>query len=111
MATEIGSLSGPSGAENSVRKQQYMEKVGQEREVPVWELPDAPPGSTSESLLVFERGIPVRVAGPTHYMHLADGRVMGGYGGGTLYSEPVLDDAGNIVGEKLTRVTANHAAE
>ena len=110
MATEIGALSGPPGADNSLRRQEYMEWVGRERETPVWELPDAPPGSTSESLLVFERGIPVRVAGPTHYMHLADGRIVGGYGGGTHYSEPVLDELGRVVGEKITRVVANHEA-
>jgi hypothetical protein len=110
MAQEIGSLSGPPGANNSVFKQQYMEKIGTERETPVWELDDAPPGSTAESLLVFERGIPVRVAGPTHYAHLADGRVMGGYGGATHHSEPVLNELGEVVGEKITRVVANHAA-
>lgn len=58
------------------------------REVPVWELPDAPLGSTGESLLVYERGKPVRVSGPTHYGHLADGRVVSSYGIGTHYTEP-----------------------
>ena len=110
MSAEIGSLTGPGGTDVPLRKQQYMEKVGREKEVPVWELPDAPPGSTSESLLVFERGIPVRVAGPTHYMHLADGRIIGGYGGGTHHSEAVTDADGNVTGEKITRVTANHEA-
>lgn len=110
MPTEIGALSGPPGADNSLRKQTYLEKVGREREIPVWELPDAPPGSTAESLLVFERGIPVRVAGPTHYMHLADGRVIGGYGGGTHFSEPVTDADGRVIGEQVTRVVANHEA-
>lgn len=57
------------------------------REVPVWEREDAPPGSTEQSLLVHENGVPVRVAGPTHYHHTADGRVHGGYGIGTHYSE------------------------
>jgi hypothetical protein len=109
VSTEIGSLSGPEGADVSLRKQQYMEKVGREREIPVWELDDAPPGSTSESLLVFERGVPVRVAGPTHYVHLADGRVIGGYGGGTHHSEPVTYENGRVT-EKITRVTANHEA-
>lgn len=56
-------------------------------EVPVWALPEAPAGSTSESLLVFERGKPVRVSGPTHYSHLADGRVVSSYGIGTHYTE------------------------
>ena len=110
MSVEIGSLSGPPGADNSIRKMAYLGKVGQERETPVWELPEAPPGSTAESLLVFERGIPVRVAGPTHYMHLADGRVVGGYGGGTHFSEAILDEAGKVIGETVTRVISNHAA-
>jgi hypothetical protein len=109
VSAEIGSLSGPEGADVPLRKQQYMEQVGREREVPVWEQDDAPPGSTSESLLVFERGIPVRVAGPTHYVHLADGRVIGGYGGGTHHSEPVMD-GDRVIGERITRVTANHEA-
>ena len=109
MAAEIGSLSGPDGANTSLRRQEYMQKIGTEQETPVWELPDAPPGSTSESLLVFERGVPVRVAGPTHYQHLADGRIVGGYGGGTHYSEPVLDGNGSVIGEKITRVVGNHA--
>lgn len=103
MGMEIGALSGPPGAENSLRKQTYMEKVGREKAKPVWEADDAPPGSTSESLLVFENGMPVRVAGPTHYVHLADGRVIGGYGGGTHYSD--VDEDGN---ERITRIVANH---
>lgn len=110
MASEIGALSGPPGAEPPLRRQQYMEKIGETREKPVWEADDAPPGSTSESLLVFERGIPVRVAGPTHYVHLADGRIVGGYGGGTHFSEPVTDDEGRVTGEKITKIIANHAA-
>lgn len=105
MATEIGSLSGPAGAENSLRKQQYTEQVGRTREVPVWEQDDAPAGSTAESLLVFENGRPVRVAGPTHYCHLADGRVIGGFGGGTHYAD--VDEHGN---QRVTRVVANHEA-
>ena len=109
MATEIGTLSGPDGADTTQRRQQYMAQLDTTKEVPVWELPDAPPGSTSESLLVFERGIPVRVAGPTHYVHLADGRIVGGYGGGTRYSEAVLDSNGNVIGEKITPVTGSHA--
>ena len=57
------------------------------REVPPWERDDAPAGSTSESLMVYERGQAVRVAGPTHYVHLANGRVIADYGIGTHYSE------------------------
>ena len=102
---EIGSLSGPDGADTSLRRQEYMAKIGETKEKPVWEADDAPPGSTSESLLVFERGVPVRVAGPTHYVHLADGRIVGGYGGGTHYSEPLPDGSG----DKLTPITGNYA--
>ena len=109
MSAEIGSLSGPDGADVPLRKQQYMEKVGREKETPVWERDDAPPGSTSESLLVFEGGVPVRVAGPTHYMHLADGSIGGGYGGGTHHSEAVTDENGRV-SEKVTRVIGNHEA-
>lgn len=109
MSAEIGSLSGPDGADVPLRKQQYMEKVGREKETPVWERDDAPPGSTSESLLVFEGGVPVRVAGPTHYMHLADGSIVGGYGGGTHHSEAVTDEHGRV-SEKVTRVIGNHEA-
>jgi len=105
MATEIGSLSGPAGADNSVRKQAYMGEIGEKQETPVWEADDAPPGSTAESLLVFEGGRPVRVAGPTHYVHLADGRVVGGYGGGTHYAD--TDENGR---QRVTRIVANHAA-
>jgi hypothetical protein len=108
MATEIGSLGAPEGANPSPRKQQYLGEVGEKRELPVWH-PDhpsgPPPGSTEESLLVFEGSRPVRVAGPTHYVHLADGRVIGGYGGGTHHSD--LDEHGN---ERIIRVVANHAA-
>ena len=108
MATEIGSINGPPGADTTLRKQQYLEKVGQERSIPVWDPRHEscpPPGSTEESLLVFENGVPVRVAGPTHYVHLADGRVIGGYGGGTHYSD--TDEFGN---ERIVRIVANHAA-
>ena len=103
MSNEIGSLSGPPGAENSLVKQTYMEQIGQTGETPVWELPDAPPGSTAESLLVMERGRPVRVAGPTHYCHLADGRILGGYGGGTHYAD--VDENGV---QRITKIVANH---
>jgi hypothetical protein len=57
------------------------------KEVPLWERDDAPKGSTSESLLHYENGQPVRVSGPTHYSSLADGRLIGGYGIGTHHSE------------------------
>lgn len=92
---EIGSLTAD-------RKQQLDAEVGEEREIPVWERDDAPPGSTQESLLVFERGRPVKVAGPTHYHHLADGRVVAGFSGGTHYSEGTGKD------ERVTRITAVH---
>lgn len=53
------------------------------REVPLWERDDAPDGSTESSLLVYEDGKPVRVSGPTHYQHNADGSITGGFGIGT----------------------------
>lgn len=80
-------------------KQASTEQVGEERELAPWELPDAPPGSTASSLMVYERGKPVRVHGPTHYHHLADGRVLAAYNGGTHYDD----------GEKVTRIIAVHA--
>lgn len=58
------------------------------RPTPVWELDGAPAGSTRDSLMVWERGEPVRVSGPTHYVHLADGRVLTHYAGGTHFTEP-----------------------
>lgn len=90
------------GALSAERKQQLDEAVGEEHEVPVWERDDAPPGSTAQSLLIFERGRPVKVAGPTHYHHLADGRIVGGFAGGTHYSERAGRD------EKVTRIVAVH---
>ena len=53
----------------------------------LWEADDAPAGSTSESLLYYENGLPVRVSGPTHFHHLADGSVVGGYGIGTHHTD------------------------
>jgi hypothetical protein len=77
--------------------------IDNSREVPVWEQDDAPKGSTAESLLVYERGVPVRVAGPTHYHHLVDGRIVGGYGHATHYSEPGAKPGDP---DKLTRIHA-----
>lgn len=57
------------------------------RETPLWERDDAPAGSTEESLLVHENGKPVRVAGPTHYGHLANGAIVGSYGVGTHHDD------------------------
>lgn len=69
-------------------KAQLEQKLDTPVRKAVWDRDDAPPGSTAGSLLVYERGEPVRVSGPTHYQHLADGRVIGGYNGGTHYTEP-----------------------
>ncbi|MBO2459379.1 hypothetical protein [Actinomadura violacea] len=85
-------------------KRQADEPLEKRREVPVWERPDAPRGSTASSLMVYDRGKPFRVSGPTHYAHLADGRVVAGYAGGTHYSEP----GANGGPDKLTRVVAIH---
>lgn len=62
--------------------------VGEPKKKPYWEDSAAPPGSTIESLAVYENGEPVRVAGPSHYHHLANGRIVPGYSGGTHYTEP-----------------------
>ena len=65
----------------------------------VWERDDAPAGSTEGSLLVHDAGgNPVRIAGPTHYHHLADGRIVGGYSGGTHYDD----------GSKVTRIVGRY---
>ena len=77
--------------------------IDNSREVPIWEQDDAPDGSTAESLFVYERGQAVRVAGPTHYHHLADGRIVGGYGIGTHYSTPG-DNPGDP--DRYTRIIA-----
>lgn len=84
-------------------KQASKEKVGEEREAPYWEHPDAPPGSTRASLAVLEGGRKVRVHGPTHYHHLADGRVVAGYTGGTHHTEPGEDGQ-----DKVTKIVAIH---
>jgi hypothetical protein len=83
------------------RKQVMTEQIGEEPEIPVWDErheSSPPKGSTAESLLIYERGVPVRVAGPTHYHQLADGRVLGGYSGGTHHDD----------GTKITRVIGIH---
>lgn len=85
------------------KKQAAVETLDNEREVPVWQLPDAPKGSTADSLLVYERGKAVRVQGPTHYHHLGDGRVAVGYNGGTHVAEPGPDGQ-----DKVTRILAVH---
>lgn len=92
MTAEIGVLS------SERRAQLQGERPGTEKEVMPWEKDDAPPGSTSESLLVFEGGRPVRVAGPTHYHQLADGRTLAGYSGGTHHDD----------GERVTRILGVH---
>lgn len=85
-------------------KQRSAEDLDVQKSRPVWEDDDAPAGSTGSSLLVYERGKPVRVSGPTHYHHLTDGRVVAGYGGGTTYSEPG-EDGGP---DKISRIVAIH---
>lgn len=85
---------------------QVAEPVEKHEEPKPWELPDAPPGSTASSLMVWNnQGKPVKVLGPTHYQHLADGRVIPGYNGATHYSEPTPDG-----GERITRIVAVHEA-
>lgn len=85
------------------RRQSSDEQLDNVAEVPVWERDDAPKGATASSLLVYERGKAVRVQGPTHYHHLADGRIEVGYNGGTHHTEP-----GPGGQDKLTKITAVH---
>lgn len=77
---------------------QGADKLDTHKEVPVWH-PDhesePPAGSTAESLLDYERGVPLRVTPPTHHHWLGDGRIVTGYSGGTHYTE--VDDDGNDV--------------
>lgn len=87
----------------AANKQQAETKPEKVRVTPVWEREDAPKGSTRASLMVFDRGQAVRVHGPTHYHHLADGRVTVGYSGGTHHSEPGEDGQ-----DKVTRILAIH---
>jgi hypothetical protein len=99
MTAEIGAITQDN-------REVFKGKVGEEKEIQVWDSrheSNPPPGSHSGSLLVFEGRRPVRVAGPTHYHHLADGRVVGGYSGGTHYSEAVEDGP-----DKITRIVATH---
>lgn len=74
------------------RKETHTGKVGAEKTPQWWEHPDVPPGTTKESLAVVENGQKIRPHGPTHYHHLADGRVIADYTSGTHYTEPGDDD-------------------
>ena len=99
----------PGGAEIDVaalqaNKTRVDEQLDDVAERPVWEHDDAPAGSTAGSLLVYERGKAVRVSGPTHYHHLADGRVVAAYNGGTHHTEPG-EDGGP---DKVTKILAIH---
>lgn len=57
-----------------------------------WERDDAPKGSTASSLLTTDENGKVRVSGPTHYTHLADGRIVPTYGIGTHHTDADEDD-------------------
>lgn len=67
-------------------------KVGTPVETPPWEREDAPPGSTSESLLTTDENGKKVVADPTHYTHLANGRVVATYGIGTHHTDADYND-------------------
>lgn len=85
------------------------DKVGSDTPVPVWEEPDAPRGSTSESLLDYDRnGNPIGVAGPTHYAHLGNGQVIAHYSGGTHHTTG--DDSGDPSGDTIIPVVARFGA-
>ena len=92
-----------TGGLKSTRKSQLTEQVGRAKARPYWEDDNAPPGSTKESLAVVENGRKVRVQGPTHYHHLADGRVVASYTGGTHHTEP-----GENGEDKVTRILARY---
>lgn len=84
---------------------QVAEPIEQQKANKWWEAEGSPAGSTEASLAVYENGKPVRALGATHYLHLADGRVVGGMGHCTHYSEPDGDG-----GDRITQVVACYAA-
>jgi hypothetical protein len=67
-------------------------KVGNKVEEKAWERNDAPKGSTSESLLTTDESGKTVVADPTHYTHLANGRVVATYGIGTAHTDADYND-------------------
>lgn len=67
------------------------------REQKLWEKDDAPKGSTEGSLLHYdENGNPDRVSGPTHYAHLANGKIVGGYGIGTHHTDADVNNGAPV---------------
>lgn len=87
-----------------VEKQQADFTAGTKVEKPWWEHDGAPKGSHEFSLHERDDRGDKRVAGPTHYHHLADGRIVPGYSQGTHYSETGPDGR-----ERITRVVGVHA--
>lgn len=79
--------------------------VGEPEPVNWWEAEGVPAGAHHESLYVRDETGAKHFAPPTHYHHLADGRVVAGYSGGTLYSEP----GPNGKGERITRIIGSYA--
>ena len=67
-------------------------KVGNKVETPPWAKDGAPKGSTSESLLTTDENGKLVVADPTHYTHLANGRVVATYGIGTHHTDENYND-------------------
>lgn len=92
------------GIDQGTKQPMEAEELDTAKEVPVWAAEDAPAGSTADSLLVYERGKPVRVSGPTHFHHLANGRVVAGYAGGTHHTEPGPDGGP----DRVTKILAIH---
>jgi|SRR5271166_190222 len=97
MASSFGSTLDPQNDDASVIDPGT--KVGAPKPVEWWKEDGVPEGAHSESLFTVDSAGVKHFAGPTHYHHLADGRVIGGYSGGTVYSEPGPDGK-----DKLTRI-------
>lgn len=74
-------------------------KVGNPKAVEWWEAEGVPEGAHSQSLYYVDDSGAKHFAGPTHFLHLADGRVVAGYGGGTHYAE----------GDKVMAIIGTHA--
>lgn len=79
------------------------EPVGEQKPPPWWKEDGVPETASEHSLFYRDTNGAQKFAGPTHYHHLADGRVVAGYSGGTVYSERMPDGS-----ERLTKIIGNH---
>jgi hypothetical protein len=64
------------------------DEVGTKKPVDWWEAEGVPDTASSSSLYYVGDDGAKHFQPPTHYLHLADGRVVAGYSGGTHYTEP-----------------------